>query len=583
MKQIKITDVTLREGDQAPLTSFNAREKALIALMLSEMWVDVIEAWFWVSRADFKNIKKVSEIVWNRNTVVSSLWRALEWDTIASLEALENVKNPRIHIFLAMSKEHIEWKFKKEWETLDQTRKRLITQAKTEIERAKSWAEKNWKNLEIEFSPEDATGNALSPLSPALSPKGRKGEVRKVFSLENNPDFDFLVEVLVEAVKSGATVLNIPDTLWNLLPHETYEFFKVITEKLNFLKEEWYNFDLSCHIHNDLALATANAVEAVRWWATYIESTLLWIWERAWNTQTNDIVGIIKEKWDALWVKLNNNFKYELIWPISSFVKEILAFDKFLQTPFIWALSDVDGSWVHNAAKDLYWGSKNKRQFRWEVVEEFFSPRWWANQIVSMLEKFGIKENKKSEFIAKTTKIAAEKSEILKALYWVNVLAIYLQEAWIFEITKIDYKNKKLDLEIKFNWEEIKFSWETEGKDGIVKTFSKLLNKYFEKEIKIKNLQVRSKPSLRQAYEKFYNKSKDILSEDFTKKAEEILKDEEGFSYGEAIWVNQVVLEIDWKEIHSNSYDKNVTIWNIKAILEWVLGEFYKKIWSKIS
>jgi hypothetical protein len=138
-------------------------------------------------------------------------------------------------------------------------------------------------------------------------------------------------------------------------------------------------------------------------------------------------------------------------------------------------------------------------------------------------------------------------------------------------------------LEIKFNWEEIKFSWETEGKDGIVKTFSKLLNKYFEKEIKIKDLQVRSKPTLRQAYEIFYNKSKDILSEDFSKKAEEILKDEEGFSYWEAIWVNQVILEIDWKEIHSNSYDKNVTIWNIKAILEWVLGEFYKKIWSKIS
>ncbi len=581
MKQIKITDVTLREGDQAPLTSFNAREKSMIALMLSEMWIDVIEVGFWISRVDFENIKKVSNIVGNRKTVISSLWRALEWDTLASLEALKNVKNPRIHIFLAMSKEHIEWKFKKAWETIEKTRERLIIQAKTEIERAKNWSKKSDKNLEIEFSPEDATWNALTekpPLNPLLSKEGKEvgnfREGQKKFQLKNNPDFDFLVEVCVEAVKSWATVLNIPDTLGNLLPHESYEFFMELTKKLKFLKND-YDFELSCHIHNDLAMSTANAIESIRWWITYVESTMLGIGERAGNTQTNDIIGIIKEKGEALWVKLNDDFKYELIWPISDFIKDVLAFDKYLQTPFIWALSDIDGSWVHNAAKDLYWWSKNKRQFWWASLPEFFSPRGWANQIISMLEKFGIKEDKRSELIWNTTKKSAKRAEVVKAMYDNNILATYLKEKGDYEIVKIDIANKNLDLEILLNWKTIKFSWKTDWKNGIIKTFVQLLNDYFWYEkIKVKDLQIKAKPSLRQVYEKFLEKTKNIISEDFKEKAEQILHEiQNESSYWEAVWVNQVILQIDSREIYSNSYDRNVTIWNIKAILEGVINE----------
>jgi len=114
-EEIKIVDVTLREWDQAPLTSFNAKEKSIIALMLSQLWVDVIEVWFRASRADFENISKVAEIMQDRDTIISSLWRSVESDTIASLNALKTVKNPRIHIFLAMSKDHISKKFKKDW------------------------------------------------------------------------------------------------------------------------------------------------------------------------------------------------------------------------------------------------------------------------------------------------------------------------------------------------------------------------------------------------------------------------------------------------------------------------------------
>jgi len=567
-KNIKIVDVTLREWDQAPLTSFNAVEKSMIALMLSEMWVDVIEVWFWFSRADFDNIKKVSNIVWNRNTVTSSLGRALETDTMASLKALESVKNPRIHIFLAMSKDHINWKFWKIWDSLEERQNKLLIQAKAEIERAKNWAIENDKNLEIEFSPEDATWNSLIDK-----------DWIKIFNLKNNPDFNFLIKVCEEAIKSWATIINIPDTLWNLLPHQSYEFFKKVDEKLNHLKQD-YNFWLSCHIHNDLAMSTANAIESVRWWATYVETTLLWIWERAWNTSTHEIIWILKEKWHNLidWkeIGLNSEFKFELIWPITDFVKNIIWVDKYLQTSFIWALSDIDGSWVHNAAADLYGGSKNKIQFWGSVLPEFFSPRWWANQIVNMLEKFWIKEEKKSEIISKVTTQSAKKSETLKAMFSNNILATYLSESWDFKIEKIEIKNNKLDLEIFLKWKKISFSWEVKWNNGIIKTFVDLLNKHFWKEIiKIKKLEIKSKPSIKQEYENFCEKIKKYnikLNKDFYEKSKEILEiSDSSDEYSEAKAVSHIILEVSWKEVYSVASDKNVTIWNIKAILEWVI------------
>jgi len=249
---------------------------------------------------------------------------------------------------------------------------------------------------------------------------------------------------------------------------------------------------------------------------------------------------------------------------------------KTLQTPFIWALSDVDGSGVHNAAKDLYWWSKNKKKFGWASLPEFFSPRWWANQIVSMLEKFSIKEDKKSENIAKTTKTAAKNSEIVKALYDKNILAIYLKETWNFEIKNIEIKNNHLDIEIFLKWKNIKLSWKVEWKNWVIKTLVELLNKHFwEKRVIVKDLKVKAKASLVQEFEKFKQRINELqikLSDDFYKKAEEILKDSENKdSYAEAKSINHVILEVDGKEVYSNSYDKNVTIWNIKAILEGVI------------
>lgn len=571
-RTIKIVDVTLREWDQAPLTSFNAKEKQVIALMLSELWVDVIEVWFWASRVDFENIKKVSEIMKNRNTIISSLWRCVTWDTNASLESLKDVENPRIHIFLAMSKEHIIWKFQKENENIFTTRKKLIDLACNEIKRAKEWWIKNNKKIEIEFSPEDASWNSLINI-----------DWKKYFSIENNEDFDFLVNVIKEVIKAWANVINLPDTLWNLLPHETYLFFKELKNKLTYLEKD-YNFWLSCHIHNDLAISTANAIEAIRWWSKYVESTMLWIWERAWNTTTEQIIWIISEKWHNISreekISLNPKLKTELIWPISDFIKSILWFDKSLQSPFIWKLSDSDWSGVHNANKDLYWWSKNKKKFGWIDMPEFFSPRWWSKQIIEILNNRGINLDKNSQILENITKRRAQESEITKALFESNIYRIYLEETWNFEIIKMGYGIDSLNIEFRIYWNKFSFYWTNENKNDLIDAFIEKINDFFwEKIIEIKNLSVKNKSNIYQEYEKFEYRTKNLLSDDFREKIKNIIWDwdrniEKSWEYT----ISQIVLDIKWFEIHTISYDFDTKKSQLKAIIDCILIELIKKV-----
>lgn len=571
-RQVYITDVTLREWDQAPLTSFNSNEKALISLMLSELWIDVIEVWFGASRADYKNIQEAAKNFWERNTVISSLGRANKNDTLASLNALKWVKNPRIHIFLAMSKDHINWKFSKVWDTLEERQENLLLKAKEEILRAVEWGEKNWIKIEIEFSPEDATWNALF---------NRKD--KKYFSLKNNPDFEFLVEVCEEAIISWATIINVPDTLWNLLPHQTYEFFKELSSRLEYLKSN-FDFKLSCHIHNDIAMSSANAIEAIRWGAEYVETTMLWIWERAWNTKTEDILWIITKKWHDIstWeeIIINPKIKLWLIWPVSDFVKAILWFNKSLQDPFIWPLSCTDWSWVHNAASYLYGWSKDITEFWWIPMPEFFSPRWWANQIVSMLNSNSIYLDKESKIVEKITDIATKKAEEVKWLYINNIYSLYLEQVKNFHIEKIEINNNKLDIVIRINGDTIELKGEAEGKSWIVKTFVQLLNNYIWKDvIEVKDILIKRKANIHQEFEKFKKRVGDILSEDFLEKSQQILDwiiDEDKYSDAKAI--SQVVLDIDWQEIHSIAWDKDITKANIKAILEWSVSYLVKNI-----
>ena len=558
VKYLNITDVTLREWDQAPFTSFDEVQKKVIALMLSEMWVNTIEIWFWANKTDFNNIEEVSKIVWDSDVVLSSLWRSIKSDTTASINALKNVKNPRIHIFAAMSKEHIKWKFQKEWMSFEETQENILNSI---IENIKLVKEKD-NHIQIEFSPEDATWNALI-----------KEKWKKYFKLKNNLDFDFLVKVCEEAIKSWANIINVPDTLWNLTSNQTYDFFIELNNRLNHLKSK-YTFWLSSHIHNDLASASESTIQAIRWWADYVETTIYWLWERSWNAPTEEVVWIISEKWHDLveWmdIKLNPKFKTELLWPISDFVSKIIQLDKSIQRPFIWALSDRDWSWVHNANWDLYWGSKNKKLYWWADLPEFFSARWWANQLVSMLSKYWVKLDK--DDIKKLVWIFWEKSEKTRGLFWKNVYSTYLKEKWEFKITKLETNDNKLNLEIYLKWEKIVFNWKIEWNNSSINTFIKLINNSFwYNKVKIKDLKTKSKPNIITEINNFKKRTLNILSDNFNEKINEIIKDIDEKPVSESKAITQVILEIDWEEIYSISSDNNTTNSWIKAILDWII------------
>ena len=557
-KRISITDVTLREGDQAPFTSFNKTQKKVIALMLSEMWINTIEVWFWANKTDFNNIKEVIKITWDSDSTISSLWRSVESDTSSSLAALKDANKSRVHIFAAMSKDHIKWKFQKEWMSFEEAQESILKNAIENIKLVKTEND----SIEIEFSPEDATGNALV-----------EKNWKKYFKLKNNPDFDFLVKVCEEAIKEWAKIINVPDTLWNLTSNQTYDFFKELNSRLNHLKPK-YNFWLSSHIHNDLASASENTIQAIRWWAKYVETTILWLWERAWNAPTEEVIWTISEKWHDLveWVnfELNPNFKTELLWPVSDFVRRIIWYDPNLQKPFIWALSDRDWSWVHNANDDLYWGSKNKSKYWWANLPEFFSARWWSNQLISMLKEYWIKldKNDTKELIW----VFWKKAEQNRALFWNNVYSTYLEKKWDFKINKLEINDNSLDLDINLKWKNIIFNGKVEWDNWVINTFIKLINNYFwEEKIKIKDLKIKSKPDIVTEINDFKERVWDILSENFNEKIDIILKEINKKPVSEAKAITQVVLEVDWKETFSICSDNNTTKSWIKAILDGII------------
>jgi len=572
---VKINDVTLREWDQAPLTSFNKKEKMLIASMLEELWVDNIEAWFAASRVDYDNIRWVFEVIDENWPIIASLWRATEEDTNASLEVIKWYKNSRIHIFLATSDEHIKAKFWTKAPTVVELRNWTLEQAKNEVWRAKRYKDTHNQNLEIEFSPEDATWNALNQMI----------DWKKYLDFYSD-QFNFLVEVCEAAIRDWATIINTPDTLWNFLPHETEAFFKELTNRLKHLNEE-FSFVLSAHIHNDLWMASANAISAIRWGATQVEVTINWIWERAWNTTLHEIIWLIWEKWHAVlekWeVLLNKNIKANLVWPISEFVKRILNLDKQLQTPFIWALSDVDGSGVHNAAQDVYWGTKNKSRYWWKNIPEFFSPRWWANQIVSILKQYWIDEDPKWQLISTMTAKSCQRAENIKALYKPNIYSLYLKEIESFSIENISIEWNRITIEFCHNWKKYWFSWTGEWENGFTQWLISWINDFlWKKVVDIESIEIVNKPSLEDAYWRFIEEVSDVwgeVSKAFQEKVQWILWNKvNNTKKSKQLWVSHVSLKIWSEKVRSVWKDHDINYAIAKWILDGVLPEIIKKI-----
>jgi 2-isopropylmalate synthase len=245
--RVLIFDTTLRDGEQSPGASLNGDEKLAIARQLARLGVDIIEAGFpFSSPGDFEAVQRIAEVVGAEDgPIICGLARATRQDIQAAADALKPAAHARIHLFLATSDIHLEHKLK-------MTRPEVLAKAEEMVTFAKSFMD------DIEFSPEDA---------------GRS-------------DPDFLYAVLERVIAAGATTVNIPDTVGYMTPSEFGGLIRGI-------KENVPNIDqavISVHGHNDLGLAVANFLEAVKNGARQLECTINGIGERAGNAALEELV-----------------------------------------------------------------------------------------------------------------------------------------------------------------------------------------------------------------------------------------------------------------------------------------------------
>ena len=273
--RIKIFDTTLRDGEQSPGASMSVEEKVEVAIALDNLGVDVIEAGFPVSSpVQMEGVKSVSRVV--KNAAVAALARCVKKDIDAAVEALKDAKRGVIHVFIATSPIHRQYK-------LRMSKERILERVREFVSYAKKFSDL------VEFSAEDASRTELP----------------------------FLMEVVRTALKAGATTINIPDTVGYAIPDEFGEMIKKLKENI----PELDNADLSVHCHNDLGLALANSISAIKNGATQVEVTLNGIGERAGNCALEELVMAIRVRRDLLSFETNVNPK--LIYPTSKLLTHI--------------------------------------------------------------------------------------------------------------------------------------------------------------------------------------------------------------------------------------------------------------------
>ena len=247
MKRIKIFDTTLRDGEQAPGCSMHLSEKIEVALTLERLKVDIIEAGFAViSKGDFESVKTIADKI--KDCAVASLARAVPKDIDSAYEALKGAVSPRIHVFLATSPIHMQYKLK-------MTEDEVLQKIKDSVGYAKKLIS------DIEFSAEDATRS----------------------------DREFLAKAVSVAIKAGATVINIPDTVGYTTPFEMFDLITYLRNNVDGIDK----VDISVHCHNDLGMAVANSLAAVRAGATQIEGAMNGLGERAGNAALEEIIMAI--------------------------------------------------------------------------------------------------------------------------------------------------------------------------------------------------------------------------------------------------------------------------------------------------
>ncbi len=252
LRNIVIFDTTLRDGEQSPGASMNLQEKLEVAQALVDLGVNVIEAGFPIaSPGDFEAVREIASQF--QGPQVCGLARASEQDIDRAWEALKHSSNPRIHVFLATSAIHREFKLK-------MSEDEIIARAVEGVTRAKKYCQN------IEFSPEDAA----------------------------RTEPDFLCRVVEAVIAAGATTVNIPDTVGYATPYLMGQCIKNLVDRVPNIDQAI----ISAHCHDDLGMAVANSLAAVENGAGQIECTINGIGERAGNCSLEEVVMAMRTRQD---------------------------------------------------------------------------------------------------------------------------------------------------------------------------------------------------------------------------------------------------------------------------------------------
>ena len=250
---VKIFDTTLRDGEQSPGATMSMEEKLQVAEQLVRLNVDIIEAGFpSASPGDLASVKEIARRT--RGSAVAGLARANKSDIDAVWEAVSEAEQPVIHVFLATSEIHLKHK-------LNLDREEALQQVSAMVAYARNLCPT------VEFSAEDATRS----------------------------DWEYLCRVFEAAIKSGATTINIPDTVGYTMPNEYEALFRYLRERVPGIED----IVMSAHCHNDLGMATANTLAAIKAGARQVEVTINGLGERAGNTAMEEVVMALRTRPDA--------------------------------------------------------------------------------------------------------------------------------------------------------------------------------------------------------------------------------------------------------------------------------------------
>jgi len=264
-RKIIVFDTTLRDGEQVPGAKLNVQQKIEIAQQLKRLRVDIIEAGFPASSAgDFQAVQEIARSVGD-SVSVTALARAVQSDIDAVYQSVRLAQDPLIHIVLGTSNIHVEKKFNRSKDAVMQMGVDAVKYAKTLLP-------------QVQYSTEDASRS----------------------------DFEYLWSTIEAVIKAGATIINVPDTVGYAVPDEFGDLIRRLNERMKNLNPDAI---LSVHCHNDLGLATANTLSAIKNGADKVECTINGLGERAGNASLEEVVMALKVRENAFGCHTNINTK----------------------------------------------------------------------------------------------------------------------------------------------------------------------------------------------------------------------------------------------------------------------------------